>query len=634
MFTSVLLREKRPIESSSTDWRRRAAFGFLISALIVPLAFAAGSRASSAPIARSHPGALRTVVGGRPLPNLHGLTRPWASTRFHMSPSATAGAARFCNRLWTDNSKAPPPGAIYGSTAAQSYCFGPQFNQGNGLSARRNAQLRTAASVNNNVDAANPNEDITQAGVRGYGQSETSSAAIGDFVLEAWNDSTGFFAPCPSPNNQEELSGYGFSNNNGASFLDLGGLPNAACATSRYDGDAGVEAYRASNGSAYFYITNIFTTTTTNNVALAACKVNGVGTGGFLTCSQPDIVASVSNQFGNPGSGFLDKPYVTIDQQRGLLYVSYTNFETGPTNTVSGQVQLASCNLAANPAFPACTTTAIVAPEQTSTGCDNQGSYPAADPATGDVYVAYEFNYVSGFAFPPCNSMPTQQITTRIPRGAGSPVAAAAVNIVSEETAFVPGYNRFPVPDFPRIAVSDPSGTVSIVWNDTRYRPTGDILLQSYDLGSAFPTTVQNRAGTCTSGQSSCANPVRLTNNTTPTFDMLPALRNAEPDGGIDVSWYDKRRSPPTDRSFTDVYGAFDFSPRLTHTPSNTRVTNVGTSWFGTSSDIVPNFGDYTDNHVKESRFSPTYTRTSLFVSWSDGRIGEPQPFSALISGI
>ena len=631
MITSVLLREKRPIESSSTDWRRRAAFGLLTGALVAPLAFAGGSRASAGPIARSHPGSVRTVVGRRPFPNLHGLTRPWASTRIHMSSAATTGAAQFCNRLWTDISKPPPAGAIYGSTAAQSYCFGPQFNQGNGLSARRNAQLRTAASVNNNVDAANPNEDITQAGVRAYGQSETSSAAIGDFVVEAWNDSTGFFAPCPSPNNQEELSGYGFSNNNGASFLDLGGLPNAACASSRYDGDTGVEAYRAPSGSAYFYITNIFTTATTNNVALAACKVNGVGAGGFLTCSQPDIVASASNMFGNPGSGFLDKPYVTIDQQRGLLYVSYTDFETGPTNTGTGQIQLATCNLAGNPDLPGCTTTAIVAPEQT---CDQQGSYPAADAATGDVYVAYEFNYVSGFSFAPCNSMPTQQVTTRIPLGAGGPIAAAAVNIVSEETAFVPGYNRFPVPDFPRIAVSDPVGTVSIVWNDTRYRPTGDILLQSYDLGSAFPTTVQNRAGTCTSGQSSCANPVRLSNNTTPTFNLLPALRNAEPDGTINVSWYDKRRSPPTDRSFTDVYGALDFSPRITQTPSNTRVTNVGTSWLGTSSDIVPNFGDYTDNHVKEGRFGPTYTRTPLFVSWSDGRIGEPQPFSARISGI
>lgn len=526
------------------------------------------------------------------------------------------------------------------------YCFGPQFNQGNGLTARHTLLLRRpgtfAISVNNNVDAANSNEDITQSGVRGYGQSETSSAAIDNYVVEGWNDSTGFFAPCPSPNNQEELTGFGFSNNNGASFLDLGGLPNAACASSRYEGDAGVEAYRAPGGSDYFYITSIFVragataATSTDEIDLAACKVNGTGMGAFLTCSQPITVASDTAAFGTPGSGFLDKPYVTIDQARGFLYVSFTNFQAGPTNTGNGQIQLSTCSLS-NPGTPVCDQGAtVVAPEMS---CVQQGSYPGADPATGDVYVAYEFNFVSDFSAP-CNSLPTQQHVTRLmgpPTMSGLTVGhTAAVNITSESTAFVPGYNRFPLNDFPRIAVSDPFGTVSISWNDTRFRPTGDILLQSFDLGTGFPTTVQNHGGTCTTGSSSCANPVRLTNNSTPTFNLLPGLRNAEPDGQIDVVWYDRRRSPATDRSFTDVYGALNFSPRIMRTPANTRVTNVGTSWNGTSSDIVPNFGDYTDDHVKESGSCSTFTCTAdpLFVSWSDGRIGEPQPYSARISGI
>jgi len=633
MFTSVLLRDKRPIKSSSADWRRRTAFGFVAAALGVPLAFAGGARASAAPIvSRNHPGTVHTIIGRRAFPNLHGLTRPYAAIKFRMSPAVVAGSAAFCNRLYTDNSKPPPPGSIWASSGAQMYCFGPQFNQGSGLVAPHNPSIRPMAfTLNNNVNAANPSEDITQSGVRGYGQSETSSAAIESDVVEAWNDSTGFFAPCPSPNNQEELTGFGFSSNNGASFTDLGGLPNVNCASSVYEGDAGVEAYRARNGNDYFYVTSIFINfaAATSQVDLAACKVNGMGMGAFLTCSQPITVASVPlpRAQPTPGTGFFDKPYVTIDQPRGLLYVSYTDFETGPMNTGNGQVQLAKCNLI-NPGAPVCNgTAAIVAPEGS---CVNQGSYPAADPATGDVYVAHEFNYVSD-EFAPCNSLPTQQVTDRIPMGAGASVAQARVNIVSESTAFVPGYNRFPLNDFPRIAISDPFGTVSITWNDTRFRPTGDIVLQSYNLGSGFPLPVQHSSG-CTTP--SCAKPVRLTNNTTPTFNLLPGLRNAEPDGRIDVSWYDRRRSPTFDRSFTDVYGAFDFSPRITGTPANRRVTTVGTSWNGTSSDIVPNFGDYTDNHLKESGSGPTYTTDSLFIAWSDGRIGEPQPFSARISGL
>ena len=41
----------------------------------------------------------------------------------------------------------------------------------------------------------------------------------------------GFISPCPSPGSKEELTGFGFSNNGGASFTDLGGLPNNNCAT-------------------------------------------------------------------------------------------------------------------------------------------------------------------------------------------------------------------------------------------------------------------------------------------------------------------------------------------------------------------------------------------------------------------
>ncbi len=40
----------------------------------------------------------------------------------------------------------------------------------------------------------------------------------------------------------------------------------------------------------------------------------------------------------------------------------------------------------------------------------------------------------------------------------------------------IPGYNRFPMNDFPRIAVSEPYKAVSLVWNDARNAPLGDIL--------------------------------------------------------------------------------------------------------------------------------------------------------------
>jgi hypothetical protein len=54
------------------------------------------------------------------------------------------------------------------------------------------------------------------------------------------------------------------------------------------------------------------------------------------------------------------------------------------------------------------------------------------------------------------------------------------VPVVAMEGVFVPGYNRFPASDFPRLAVSGKFGTVSMVWNDARFHSFGDILLQSF----------------------------------------------------------------------------------------------------------------------------------------------------------
>lgn len=71
------------------------------------------------------------------------------------------------------------------------------------------------------------------------------------------------------------------------------------------------------------------------------------------------------------------------------------------------------------------------------------------------------------------------------------PDGTSSVKVVSMENASIPGYNRVPMNDYPRIAVSEQHRTVSIVWNAARYRPLGDILLRSWHLGAAL-TAVQS----------------------------------------------------------------------------------------------------------------------------------------------
>ncbi len=542
-------------------------------------------------------------------------------------PQATQNNNPLCGELGTK---------IQGSAGMQSWCFGAQQN-----GPANNAPVSSNPSFGSNVDAANPHEDVSPAGVQAYGQSEESVAGIGPYVVEAWNDATGFFSPCPSSGNKEELTGFGFSANGGKSFVDEGGLTNANCSAAIFEGDPSVETWQA-GGSTYFYISSLFNSPTglgPSYIAFDACKASGTGSSATISCSQP-IIAAASTQCETSGGftfcSFLDKDFLSIDPKRGRLYVTYTEFGFSG-NLAFGQIELAVCDigtrsggagpLGGTAGAPVCepgtgaTTTGlpyfVVAP---GPSCENEGAYPAVNVANGDVYVAYEFNWATNFEVASCASVPTQNVVDRVPFScltltATSPCAGpsntASVNVISMDAAFIPGYNRFPMNDFPRIAVSDPAGTVSIVWNDARLHPYGDILLQSYNLGSL--SKVQSK-------------PVRV-NSSTSGWHMLPALRRADIEGHISISFYGRTSA---NNAITSVYAATGVDPRTTSTPSNSVVTTGTSNWNAVSSDIVPNFGDYTDNYYIATKGSP-FVGDNLFVAWADGRLGDPQPFDQVI---
>src|SRR5438067_8245609 len=132
--------------------------------------------------------------------------------------TTTQSPQKFCDRVKS--------GQIQVSAGARMYCFGPQNGNGSPAAANHKPTPGSKTTFGTNVDAANPQEDIAPNGTQAYGQSEVSVAGVGRYVVEAWNDATGFFSPCPSPMNKEELTGYGFSADNGKHFTDQGGLPN------------------------------------------------------------------------------------------------------------------------------------------------------------------------------------------------------------------------------------------------------------------------------------------------------------------------------------------------------------------------------------------------------------------------
>ncbi len=547
----------------------------------------------------------------------------------------------FCSRL----------GKQYeASSAAQAFCFGPQLNKGaHGLPA-----IAEGPSAARNVDAARVSEDVTPAGVSAQGQSEVSIAAAGPYVVEAWNDSTGFITACPAPMSKEEITGLGFSANGGKSFTDLGGLPNANCGKLTYFGDPSVAAYRVA-GHTFFYISSLYLTNNglgREQIALDACEVAGSGGTATLSCGQP-VIAAASSQCQlikiSPTRtarfcSFTDKDFLAIDPAHGKLYLTYTDFLV--TRPFGDPVDMSACDLgnAAGGAGPAGGTPAAPACEHgtplvkvsknleqakpylqvaaaNSLGCANEGAYPAVDTSTGTAYVGYEFNWSSSLGFPPCESAstPVQNVLDKVAARCltltavspcKGPSARTAVPVVSMEGASIPGYNRFPGSDFPRLAVSDKFGTVSMVWNDARAHPYGDILMQSFHKNSLDPVQ---------------ATPVRLDQPHNGGLSFLPALRTPSSSGRLDVTWY-TRASTAT--AVTNVAAAIGVSPVTTATPTNVRITNVASNWLFNSSLIVPNFGDYTDNAVSVTAQAP-FVGSTLFVAWSDGRSGIPQPFEA-----
>jgi hypothetical protein len=554
------------------------------------------------------------------------LTTASAGAATGRTPGSAAGNP-FCKNL----------GVKYQASAgAQAFCFGIQRNGSAPV-------LRSAApAVSTNVNAANLAEDVSPSGVRAYGQSETSIGAAGQYVVEAWNDATTFVSSCPSPSFKEEGTGLGFSANGGRSFTDLGGLPNSNCTANLYEGDPSVIAYRA-GGSSYFYISSLFDSPTGlggSYIAMDACKVTGTGTASTLSCGQPVILASSSLCTTITGIGkvcnFLDKDFLSVDPARGRLYASFTEFNI---NTGASQVELSACDLGnaaggagpagGTPAAPVCENNGLQKPpylvvqKPDPNGCEYEGAYPAVSTATGDVYAGYEYNVETNLFNPACFNVATSEVLVRIGHSCltltakaacTGPAARTAVPVVSMDAAFIPGYNRFPMNDFPRVAVSGPAGTVSMVWNDARHHPLGDILLQSFMLGSLAP--VQRV-------------PVVL-NPATDTANFLPALRVANGKGNLDVSWYSRTNANSAVTGVTAVIGV---SPKTTATPgSHTTITSATSDWNSVSSDIVPNFGDYTDNVLVTTGTAP-YVGSTLYVAWSDGRLGLPQPFEAHLTG-
>ena len=488
------------------------------------------------------------------------------------------------------------------------------------------AALSPEVVFSQNAAASDQTEDLAP------GQSETAVAALGNNVVSAWNDATGFLASSPTQLNGS-LTGVGFSSDGGKTFSDLVGLPNANPCQQVF-GDPSVVSYKnPSTGTVYFYVTSLYLPAFSS-----ACGFPGgsfeismsVGTvassGQAITFSNPIVVANGGNFSTFPNIAFLDKDFAAIDRTHGKIGVSYTCFGFfffGGSTTgcgFAGEIDLAVCDISSNPASPTCNPGTSgaqfirVQPADNVTFEENEGAYPAFSP-NGDAYVAWENNWATNifnclFAFFgfTCDTnvhimaahVPASCLSTGTASGTcGNTTATIDSGVKSlDMLIFISGYNRFFTNDFPRGAFNGTTNRLWVVWNEANAHWMGDIVYVTTD------SNLQNASGK-----------IRVNDDSSSLLHMLPAV-SVGGNGDTNISWFDRRSSAGSSR--TEVWAA-SIRP-ADPAAQNSKVTDVASDWLGTSSFIVPNFGDYTDNTTDGSTF---------YVNWSDGRLGIPQSFVA-----
>lgn len=465
-----------------------------------------------------------------------------------------------------------------------------------------------------NVDANDPSGDLAA------GQSETAIAASGSTVVTAWNDSSGFFV-APATARRASLTGIGLSLDGGRSFRDLTGLRNDN-SNQQWFGDptiAAIDAHHFAIGS--LYLSSLHSDCTTRPARLQlAVEILTVAANGTPSLGLPVVTADGGDLcplFNNdpkddpPNLAFLDKEWLSYDPASRQLNMSFTRFFFGIAGqSGAGQIELVRAHVPANPATlsrPAWGTPVRVWPEEATVV--NTGAYVSTAPG-GDAYVSWERNYYSNLG----NGDPYVYIhAARVRPGdrwpvVGGPKAPRVVStgqrnssrsggVKSLDLVPIAGYNRGGGQDFPRIAVNPRRNNVTVVWNDASLHPLGDIYLRALPMDLSITGPI-----------------AKVNDDNSYTLHFLPAV-SVRSDGSTSTSWYDRRLARP-DTTWTDYFGEIRPSPGTA--AQDFRVTTGSTNWLGTSGGIYPNFGDYTDN---------ASSGTKTYYTWSDGRIGVPQPF-------
>jgi len=364
-------------------------------------------------------------------------------------------------------------------------------------------------------------------------QSETAVFAKGDLVVVGWNDGRGFQGV---GNN----SGYAYSTDRGATFVDGGSPPEGPSADILGD-----PAIISINDGTWLYAS--LDLGTPNAIAIN----RGTFVGGVLEW-EPSIKVTSAD-------AFLDKEWLGYDDVTDRVYLTWTR--GGDVELVysdDGGVTWSTPNLVVN-------------------GTNASGSFPVAG-IDGQMYVAWIDPLGSGTA--------TALIRRSDDGGDTWATGPRQINSLGFQSGDPPlCFNRDFNARFAQVGVDRSDG------------PFRGRVYAAYTNGAPgdFDVFVKRSEndGVSWTGQ------IRLNDNENfaETESFWPSLE-VGPEGRITVGWYD-RRNMSGGNSLTDFYVTQSVDGGITWGP-NRRVSDMSVNWCGVPADVSPNFGDYVDIYTDD----------------------------------
>lgn len=486
----------------------------------------------------------------------------------------------------------------------------------------------------------NDPQSLFPAGLIGRSETAVTSDEEGNNVVVGWNDADGFLSKFALGG----VSGWAFSADASATFLDGGGMPPTTIPTSPpttvvVAGDPWLEEGGDEDGDGtddgIFLFSNLAVRANiagngpgTPHGTEGVTVHRGTVTNGVLTWGTPTLIPSPSAA----GTFGLDKEAIAADKRRGAkaVYVTATNFDVS-SSPINGIVAFHSTDGGVTFSGPALVQ---------SPGADGvQGSEPVVGP-NGEVYVVWERGR---FNIPPAKAR--IQFSRSTDGGATFSPAVDVAAITAAARKPPAGYNRSRHNDFPRVAVAlggPHLGRIFVTYQDVGSNPdlpgivtlTGagnpalpgvadaDVFLKYSDDGGttwSAPVSVNGAIGDGKAQFWPVVNwegddKVDVVYYEDVETNLTPDPTDIETSRGLDGVAGRTRRS--TRSSMVDVFLARSTNGGASFgTP--VKVTDFTSNWSATRSNIIPNMGDYIASSATETEG----VEHRILAAWADSRV-------------